>query len=708
MKQMSIKWKIFLRVFFSAVLVFLVAMGVIFVNVNKLSKEASMELLQNQSLPYSTTIRESLEKPLNDMELLKSSIETATSNMQNEDKRGFINQLLKKYLEHNENILGIWIAYEPNALDGLDVKYAGTEGHDNTGGFLPYWNRAKGDIQNTPPNYEEDLKGDFYTIPKNNGKASFIEPYTYEISGEKIIMMTVAIPIIENGKFIGVIGVDLSQDYFTNIINSFKPYGGAGYGFLASTDGMIISHPDKKFIGVNLFETDKEFYEKNGTKNDMLKEDIFTFSKISPSTNISMLYQAMSFNIGDTGAKMTFLSTAPAEEIMKKAHLMRQLFIIIAAIGVLVIGGVAYLSVLSFVKFMTDTTVHAMEIADGDFRRDVHAHHLMKNDERGKMALAFKTLTEKMRNVIGEIKLSSENVATSSNQMSAQMQNISAGAFEQLEKKLHLEETFETLETKMKEILQSVNNQADGIEQISSTAHEMSKSINSVADSTNSTMKISEESAASAEEGVKIVRMTVEGMMEMSEIATKMESGIEGIFDIANRTNLLALNAAIEAARAGESGKGFAVVAEEVRKLAETSKEFTSTISALITEMREKVNKNTEFSKLSSEKLLEIRDKVTDTNVHIMEISKAMEEQAGATEEVANAVSSLSDAGENIKEETNEQIAIVEEAKKALEKIASIIEMTAASTEESSAASEELSHLANALDESINIFRTNN
>ena len=65
---------------------------------------------------------------------------------------------------------------------------------------------------------------------------------------------------------------------------------------------------------------------------------------------------------------------------------------------------------------------------------------------------------------------------------------------------------------------------------------------------------------------------------------------IDFITDIAEETNLLGLNAAIEAARAGEQGRGFAVVAEEVRKLAEQSREATEKIQRTLNEMNKAVS----------------------------------------------------------------------------------------------------------------------
>lgn len=86
------------------------------------------------------------------------------------------------------------------------------------------------------------------------------------------------------------------------------------------------------------------------------------------------------------------------------------------------------------------------------------------------------------------------------------------------------------------------------------------------------------------------IQTIAELILELSEFIQSISSTIGVVEDIAEQTNLLALNAAVEAARAGEHGKGFAVVAGEIRKLADESKQATTKITSLITDIQQTTN----------------------------------------------------------------------------------------------------------------------
>jgi len=120
------------------------------------------------------------------------------------------------------------------------------------------------------------------------------------------------------------------------------------------------------------------------------------------------------------------------------------------------------------------------------------------------------------------------------------------------------------------------------------------------------------EAIETAQEVFDATKVELEKAIENSRVVEQITILSESILQITTQTNLLALNASIEAARAGEAGKGFTVVADEIRKLAEQSKNVVSKIQKFTVQVEESVNHLAN----SSIKLLEFMS--TDVNNNYM------------------------------------------------------------------------------------------
>ncbi|GAB6135237.1 methyl-accepting chemotaxis protein [Thermococcus prieurii] len=175
---------------------------------------------------------------------------------------------------------------------------------------------------------------------------------------------------------------------------------------------------------------------------------------------------------------------------------------------------------------------------------------------------------------------------------------------------------------------------------------------------------------------IELVKEAVDNIKEMSK---NIVSITDVITSIAEQTNLLALNAAIEAARAGEAGRGFAVVAQEIRGLAEESKQAADNIRNIIVQITERID---EASRL------------TDQSVSVVgESSKGLEETVEYLGNIATLIEEVTPKMEEVKESILRTREEVEKALRAMENLAASSEETTASTEEVTSTMEEQENL---------------
>ena len=183
------------------------------------------------------------------------------------------------------------------------------------------------------------------------------------------------------------------------------------------------------------------------------------------------------------------------------------------------------------------------------------------------------------------------------------------------------------------------------------------------------TVKKMQEIQKVVQEGASVIESLGKRSEEIGEI-------VEVITRISDQTNLLALNAAIEAARAGEHGRGFAVVAEEVKNLAEDSREAAERIAKMITEVQKETGRAIESMGRGTAEVLNGMTMVDRTGKVFQEIST----MAAATVGEISSISTL----------IQDQKSGSQRAAKSVDDIASIAEETASASQESAASTEEL------------------
>lgn len=184
-------------------------------------------------------IKAEMNQALNTARTLAQSL-AAMKTQGTQLSRPQVNAMLKQILADNPNFLGIYTLWEPNAFDGQDARYANTAGHDETGRFIPYWVRSGNEIILEPLlDYEIEGIGDYYLVPKRTNQEAILDPYVYPINGRDVLMTSLVVPIVVDGQFYGITGVDMTLTFLQELADRVDIYDKSGVLVLFSNDGTL-------------------------------------------------------------------------------------------------------------------------------------------------------------------------------------------------------------------------------------------------------------------------------------------------------------------------------------------------------------------------------------------------------------------------------------------------------------------------------------
>ena len=288
----------------------------------------------------------------------------------------------------------------------------------------------------------------------------------------------------------------------------------------------------------------------------------------------------------------------------------------------------------------------ANEVADGNLAQEIETP---SKDEAGAVLAALKRMTESLRGIVADVRLSAESV------------NVAA----------------KEIATGNSDLSQRTEEQASSLEETASSMEELTSTVKQNADNSRQANQLAGNATQIAIKGGDIVGKVVITMGLIEEASQKIVDITSVIESIAFQTNILALNAAVEAARAGEQGRGFAVVASEVRNLAQRSATAAKEIKTLI----------------------------DDSVAKVSDGSKLVEEAGRTMDEIVVSVKRVSDIIGDIAAASNEQSAGIEQVNRAITQMDEVTQQNAALVEEAAAASVALEEQATKLGKTVSVFK---
>lgn len=483
-------------------------------------------------------------------------------------RRDFINDNLKHILNNHQEMLGTWSIFEPNALDNLDHYFAGELGNDSRGRMASYWVRNQGKIEHETIEEYEDAN--FYKLAKQRQHTILVDPYTYQIEGKQTLLVSIATPVLVNGKLVGVVGFDLTAEHIQELAGKINYKGGAAA--LISQRGTIIAHPDAKRAGQYMGDTEGDLLGSLITQaTDTVKSaKPLVLTVDTPDGELLVIYQPV--RIATTDEHWSFAMALPVAEVLRESNeLVRAL--IIAGVVSLVAFVILLLLLARGIAQPMEMAAIAMEnvaSGEGDLTKRLE---VTGEDEIARIGRAFNRFVERIHDLIKELANHSQTLTNTSSELEALSRLTTEGASSQ-----HTE--IDQVATAMEEFTSTV-------QEVASSAQRAAEATRDGKDEVVNGVSVVQEVADTISGQASEIAATAARLSDLENASNEIGNIIETIQDIAEQTNLLALNAAIEAARAGDQGRGFAVVADEVRSLANRTQASTLEINDTIKQLQD-------------------------------------------------------------------------------------------------------------------------
>ncbi|MCO3935037.1 methyl-accepting chemotaxis protein [Pseudomonas aeruginosa] len=601
------------------------------------------------------------------------------------DLREDLTRQVRTALAANPEVLGLYVVFEPNALDGKDELFVDQPalGSNDKGRFSLYWAQAtpgqlesesmiESELADTSSGPSGAAYNAWYTCPKKSGQPCVLDPYFDKVGERQLLMTSIAFPLELDGKVIGVMGLDINLSNLQALSEqgNRELYDGVGQVGILSPAGLFAGNSrDAGLLGKNLAKADPQHAGEllqllAAGKSRLFNEndDLKVLQPLQPIPG------AKPWGVLLEVPKSALLG--PALALERQLDDMRRegtwvelgLGLGAAVLGLLVL----WLSARGVTRPILGVAHMLRDIASGEGDLTQRLPHTGR-DELGELAGWFNRFLDKLQPIIRDVKVSVRDARSTADQSAAISSQTSAGMQQQFRE----------------------------IDQVATASHEMTATAQDVARSAAQAADAARGADQATRDGLALIDRTTQSidslaanltsaMGQVEQLASSSEeigSVLEVIRAIAKQTNLLALNAAIEAARAGDAGRGFAVVADEVRNLARRTQDSVEQIRGVIEGLQQGTR--------------DVVDAMHGSHRQAQGSVEQVDEAVAALQRIGEAVTVINDMNLQIASAAEEQSSVAEEINRNVAAIRDVTESLSSQAEESAQVSQSLNRLAN-------------
>ncbi len=670
--KLSLKYKLIIPIVAAVVVLSIISNYVIIDIVKKEYTSTSYDKMRNMSAKLANAMITKIDDGITSAITLASTMQTLSQEGM-QIPRDALMDILVSIQKSNKSLYGVWANWLPNKYDGMDGLFENGKKYMSAGHFAPMAFPGKdGTVSRitTTGHNSQGKQGLWYNTPLKENRIYLTDPTVYTINGAEVTLITIGVPVLRQGKVIGVAGVNLQVDFVNDLIKKLKLYD-SGYAFLFTQNFEIFAHPNKEILGKNFKDKFADVY-----KNSMQHKSSQLIRE-SPNTGKRSIYSFQPLKLKAGDYIMTMGVLVPEEEVLAFLPTIELISNISLLIVILVVSLIVYLMVRSVSRQLggepSDVVNIVNKIAGGDFTQSIK----IEKGDKSSLAFSVNKMASGLREMLNDLSTSANVLNDTGNNLTSASRDLTSGTTRQSDSASQIAAASVEMTQTVQEIARNLTEMA---EYSKNTANDANSGQNMVDASTKSVLQIKE----TVDESAKLVTSLDESSAQIRDI-------VNVISEIAEQTNLLALNAAIEAARAGEHGRGFAVVADEVRGLAERTQNATVEISDLVTGTQGEVQKVTNSMGQVTENV--------DQGV-------TYSEQVGESLTIIlNGINSLQEMVDSVSSATTEMAATSKEIEQNINNVASVSEEVSQVAENVAGSSSELSNMSNSIKQLIDKFK---
>jgi signal transduction histidine kinase/CheY-like chemotaxis protein len=376
-------------------------------NARDVSRDMAYQVAEQVAQRYGEQVKGILEKSMEDARVLNivfQQLKKAGS------KREILDDILLQTTLHTEDTFGAWMLWQRNAFDNMDKAYIHTLGHGPTGRVNSYWHWEGDDVVNEV-NIDWQTSG-WYQNPKKYGRETLEDPYIYKVSGRSMLLISAIEPIMIDGVFHGVVGIDVKLNALQELVKDLRVLD-TGYSTLIANNGMYVTHPNEELIGTIMNKGSEQLPLFHAIESGMRYEVESTHDLYldEPAYKISV-----PILIGKTKKSWSLVVSIPNSTIRHASESLKHSTLVIGSFAGLLMLVLLTLLVRHILSPIIRITNNLSELV-GSTNKYIPQLDVGSNDEVGRLAASFNILANDLNKSHHELADVNENILKLNNDL---------------------------------------------------------------------------------------------------------------------------------------------------------------------------------------------------------------------------------------------------------------------------------------------------